>query len=117
MTEEKLTEKEFITVTDSIHDNQPGVYKHYRDKSHWLSEIIEDFGKKGYELYKRLPEDGITIFRKIKETLDQQKVKGIIDDFINAGNKKYKKLFSNSYYVKGFNEGLKLLKKELGLDN
>ena len=79
MREEKIEEKEFLTLNDSTHDNQSGVYKNYNGRSDWLSKEIKRFAERGYELYKRLPEDGITIFRKIKESLDKQKVKKVID--------------------------------------
>ena len=63
-----MDEDEFLTLNDSTHDNQSGVYEHYSGRSDWLSKEIKRFAERGYELYKRLPKDGITIFRKIHKT-------------------------------------------------
>ncbi len=87
MMSEEITEEEILILTDGEHDKQPGVYNYYRNRSHWLSVRIKAYFKGGYELDKRLPEDGITIFRKIKERLDKQKVEKVIDKILSCSSK------------------------------
>lgn len=81
-----MNKEEFLTLNDSTHDNQSGVYENYNGRSDWLSKMIKEYGKDGYELYKRLLGDGITIFRKIKEKLDKQKVEKVIDKLISESH-------------------------------
>jgi len=59
-----MDEKNVCVIKDSTHDKQEGVYENYTGKDDWMAQTIERMDKDGWDYWKRIPDLGLTIFRK-----------------------------------------------------